>query len=297
MKHSVTIFGNLRINTPVRLEHMKSTFLSFKEVSDNWVINVRGDYREEAIHFLKEQLGQKLVLGDLLDDSRGWITNALELLGKAKYEYVLIWLEDHMCMVSPDIIQGAVNEMAEHKVDYMPYSWWMFGKSRKVFDELAYEVHMQKGTYISSLTLTPSKWALVRKHGHPYFLISMLGIFRKEFLRTMWSKDQHRLPLIFKKAIFKVFGVLTKIGFPKQGHKELFSKINRYAFFNKLRKYPAVTPFETEKDQERVDVLPFVMGLPNQELFACIDDDLNEKGYSLIDRGLYVETGPIQHSY
>jgi hypothetical protein len=293
----LTVLGNIRINSQARLKHLKDSLATFKGESDNWLINVRGTLRDEAITFLRRELGDRLVLFELLDDSRGWITNSLEMLKEAQYEYVLIWLEDHLNLAAPGTLGNVVEEMQAAQVDYLPYSWWMFGRSRKSFDELHTTLGLTNKECISYLTLTKEKWREVRNRGHKYFLISMLGIFRKDFLREMWRKDQKRWPLFFKKGIFKLLGALTKVGFSTQGHKEIFSRINRFVFFNKLRKYPPETPFEMEKDQERVDILPFVLALPRQELFACIDDDLNETGYSLIDRGLYVETEPVSHSY
>jgi 6-phospho-3-hexuloisomerase len=42
-----------------------------------------------------------------------------------------------------------------------------------------------------------------------------------------------------------------------------------------------------EKGPERYDVLPAKVAYSKKELFACIDDNVNEVGYSLIERGLY----------
>ena len=50
----LTIFANIRINDCERLQHMKDSFLSFNTISDDWLINVRGKLREEAVLFLKE---------------------------------------------------------------------------------------------------------------------------------------------------------------------------------------------------------------------------------------------------
>jgi 6-phospho-3-hexuloisomerase len=46
-----------------------------------------------------------------------------------------------------------------------------------------------------------------------------------------------------------------------------------------------------EKSGERYDMLPIRFAFPNQELFACIDDDLNTEGYSLVSRGVYKKVG------
>lgn len=283
----ITILGNIRINSLSRLEHFKSSFLSFKGLSDDWVINIRGTFRDEAISFLRSELNNKLNLFSLFDDNRGWITNALEMLNVAKYEYVLVWNEDHMNISTIDHILSVVKEMKQEKADYLSYSWWMFGKSNPrniTKDDKSWKV----GKTIDSILMRKADWLKIKRAGYPYYLISMCGIFRKDFLLKMWKSDNKRLPLFFKKTLFKSFGLLTKLKIISPfGHKRLFEKINNKIFFNKLRKYPIVTPFEMEKGPERYDVLPVKIAYSKRELFACIDDNVNEVGYSLIERGLY----------
>lgn len=283
----LTIFGNLRINSLTKLEHLKASLNSFKNESDDWLINVRGTFREEAIMFLKQELGDRVRLFSLLDDSRGWLTNSLEMLEKAKHKYVLVWNEDHLNIAPPGELNKVAGEMEKYSSDYLLYSWWMSGGARKEFDTLAKKIDFKKGEHISTLNLTKEKWLKIREAGYPYYLISMCGIFRKDFLMNLWEKDQNRWPYFFKKGVFKIFGALTKVGFRKVGHKELFNKINQKIFKGRIRKYPKETPFEMEKDPERIDILPLKFSLPNRELFACIDDNINVKGYSLVERGLY----------
>lgn len=289
----ITIFGNLRIDSLSRLQHMKDSFLSFEGASDNWLINVRGVFRHEAIAFLKEQLGDRLNLYTLLDDPRGWMTNSLDMLKEAKYDYIFVWNEDHINTTSIDRMKQIVTEMDKNKVDYLLYSWWMLGRAREAFDTVAKDIGLKNDSAISYLTLTEESWDKVRKAGYPYYLVSMCGIFHKDFLEKMWQKDKFRIPNFFRKLIFKILYELTKFGFRRDNHKQIFEKINRYVFLNKIRKFPKETPFEMEKSSERVDVLPLVFALPKEEFFACIDDNLGENGYSLIERGLYKRPGDI----
>lgn len=283
----LTIFGNLKIDSLSRLEHMKDSFRSFEGVSDNWLVNIRGVFREEALAFLKEHLGERLAIFTLLDDSRGWMANSLDMLKDAKYDYVFVWNEDHINTASVDRTKQIVLEMQKHKVDYLLYSWWMFGRARDAFDKVANDIGLKNDSSISYLTLTKKSWNVVQKVGYPYYLISMCGIFRKDFLGEIWQKDQFRIPNFFKKLVYKILYELTRVGLKKGNHKQVFDKVNRYVFLNKIRKFPKETPFEMEKSPERVDVLPIVFAFPREEFFACIDDNLGEEGYSLIERGLY----------
>ena len=47
----LTIFANMKIDSTVRLQHMKDSFLSFDTISDNWLINIRGKFRNDALGF------------------------------------------------------------------------------------------------------------------------------------------------------------------------------------------------------------------------------------------------------
>lgn len=67
--------------------------------------------------------------------------------------------------------------------------------------------------------------------------------------------------------------------------KSLFKKI--ILDNGSCKKWPKHTPFDFEKDSNRIDWLPLLRGVPYEELFASIDDDLNSNGSSLIGRGLY----------
>ena len=66
---------------------------------------------------------------------------------------------------------------------------------------------------------------------------------------------------------------------------ELFKKIINKGIF--MRCYPKQTPFNFEKRPHETFFLPIKYALPKYELFASIDDDHNEPGYSLQSRGLY----------
>ena len=52
-------------------------------------------------------------------------------------------------------------------------------------------------------------------------------------------------------------------------------------------RWPVKTPFDFEKAPNDIHWLPLRVGLPNQELFASIDDDHVHPGTCLISRGLY----------
>lgn len=285
----ITILANLRINSPEKLQHLKDGLPTFEKISDNWLINVRGIMREEALAYLIKKLGKKMIPFKLLNDKRGWLRNVSDMLKKAKYDYVLIWNEDHFNIASQRIYQGIVKEMREEDCDYLFASWWHFGKYRQSFDKQ----NLTPRKHIDSLLLTKNVWQNVVKAGHNYYLISMVGIFKKVFLKKLIVIDQGKLPIKLTFSFFKFAEILSKlrIGISGQQFFRLMNKI----FFYRLRKYSDETPFEIEKDESRTDILPLKYAVPKQELFVCVDDDLGVDGYSLISRGLYNKDQPSQH--
>ena len=54
-----------------------------------------------------------------------------------------------------------------------------------------------------------------------------------------------------------------------------------------LKRWPLDTPFDFEKLSKDKVAKVIVRAIPNQELFAAIDDEYGDPGYSLISRGLY----------
>lgn len=283
---NLTVFANMLINNPRRFQHLKDSFFSFKDISDNWLINIRGNLRNEVIEFLQEELGDQMILFELLDEKRaggGWFKNSLEMLSKAKYDYIFMWNEDHLNLIPQETYLEIVQDMTRENVDYLMYSWWIFGEYRKNFLTGNLEEHK----YIDTVYLTKKLWKRQLKKGYDKYIISMAGIFDKEFLIKLLKKEKFKLPKLFTTNIFRIMILLDKLGI-KFNHRQYYDLINRL-IFGKLTKWDNNYPFDLEKSSYRWDILPIKMGLPKEELFACIDDDLGYKGSDLISRGLYKE--------
>ncbi len=283
----ITIFANIRINDTIRLQHLKDSFFSFNTISDDWIINIRGDLRNEAISFLQKELGNKMTLFELLDDSVGWANNSLKMINKAKYNYLLIWIEDHINTASQNTLINTIEEIQSRKIDYMLYSWWQFRNSKKAFEA----IELKNDKYIDFINLTKKEWVKIRNAGHPYYLISLCGIFHKDFLKKLLLKERFKLPMFFTKNLYRLMTLVNYSGI-KFNQKKYFHLINKL-FFYKLRRFSKKTPFDIEKPQYRTDLLPIKLAISKQELFACIDDDLDMPGYQLIKRGNY----PINNSF
>jgi len=285
----LTIFGNIKINDQFRLRHFKDSFKSFNKISDEWIINIRGERRKEAMQFLKKSLGSKLVLFDLTDDSRGWSVNALEMIKKVSNEYVFIWNEDHINLASQNNYKHIMQELKKEDVDSMWYSWWLFGKSRKGYNKLP----LKRLKYVDTVLLTKERWQKINKPGYPFYIISFMSIFRKSFFEKLLKLDSHMFPYEYTQKLYKLFDFFDSIGI-EVARDGLFFKLNKFFSF-KFRKFSEVTPFNLEREQYRTDILPIKIALSKKELFACIEDDLEEPGYSLVSRGLYKSKASVKN--
>jgi hypothetical protein len=285
-----TVFANMRINSAERLQHMKESFESFQTESDDWLINIRGTRRNEAIAFLSERLGQRATFFELLDDKRGWIANALEMLPSARHDYVFVWLEDHINIAPRGYLKKVVQDMSENKVEQLVYTWWNVGWKPENSAKQKALLRLKKTGDIEWSDIDVTTWKEVREFEEaPYavYLVSLASIFRKDFFKKLLVRDQRKLPRALTPIIYKLISLVQKLGF-KFEQRKCFDAIDRF-FFYRLRLFPKETPFDLEKRPHRYDMLPLRTAFPRQELFVCIDDDSvpEPHGYSLISRGMY----------
>ena len=278
----ITILANIRINSKKRLKHLKDSFSSFNQISDNWLINIRGKYRIQTMIFLQKNLGERATIFELLDDDLGWSTNCLTMLKSAKHNHIFVWVEDHVNISPQKYLNKVIKEGVLNKVDFLFTTWWRFGYKYQRFDKLGF---LNKHKTVSIINLTKDKWLKFTTNKYRPYLIPMQGIFKKKLLIKIMQADQKMWPVKISYAFFKIIDILIKLGF-KEEKQEIFKRINKYTGYS-LRRYPRQTPFGIELDSSRTDILPLKYALPNKELFACIDDDGGVNNYSLISRGLY----------
>jgi hypothetical protein len=283
----LTIFANMRVNSEERFEHLKDSFDSFSGASDDWLINIRGTKRTEVIAFLKERLGGRATFFELLDDSRGWATNALEMLPQARYPYILAWVEDHINVAGEDTLRRAVSEMDAQKVKCMPYSWHGVGWTQGKAEEQRAHLRLKKGSVIETAEVSEDSWTKVTSYKNYPYLISNVSIYDKDFYKKLLEADQRIWPFPLTTFLYRVLAVLRRLGLPLEQRKT-FRVINRWLGF-RLGRFSTETPFNLEKGPERVDLLPLRLAFPLQELFACIEDDMDspDHSYSLVSRGMY----------
>jgi len=283
----LTIFANLKIETPTKVQHLKDSFLSFNNISDNWLINIRGQQREAALRFLRQELGEKMIEFDLLDDAKGWSNNALDMIKSAKYDYLLIWNEDHLNLAPQSIYKEMITEMSLLKVEYLGIS---FFQNNMALKDIPFEPHQ----YVDYVFLTKDNWTKAVNNeagGYKPFLLSLSGIYDKRLFKKLLLADYIDLGAVLRKKIRHSLLFIARLLLLKKILKGYYKKVavgvNNSAGLYAVPEFSIETPFNLERNQYRTELLPLRYAMPRQELFACIDDDNAISGSSLISRGLY----------
>lgn len=244
---TLTIFSNFRIDSKERLIRMKDSFHSFKNHKINqWVINVRGKYKLSAIKFLDEQLDKKLHASSI-ETGNGWFFDTKIISKKISNDYILYWVEDHICICGKKEFNNIIDEIKKFNIEYLPYTFFGNGLLLNQFKN----IKKNETEYLFFFKHSKLTYKIQCKNTKPIIgvnphILGLVGIFKKEkFLEILNSN--------------KLF----------------------------LRRYPKDTPFDFEKSSNDTWVLPFKIGIPKFEMFASIDDDNRYNGSSLVSRGLY----------
>jgi len=244
----LTVFANFRIDSEERLLRMKDSFHSFCGADiEKWVINIRGPLKCQATAFLRNQLGDSLILFEL-ESSQGWFHDTRQMLPTIKSDYVFFWLEDHLCISGIDYFNKVVSEMKLFNAEYLLYSAFHHGTTLRSFDCLPflngdsiilvnYDIpsHKRRLEYINSNKLICAT-----------FIISCCSILKASLFAKIVSND------------------------------DLL-----------IRRWPRETPFDFEKNSSDIRWLPIRVAQTKAEFFSFIDDDHGDDNLSLVSRGLY----------
>lgn len=232
-----------------RFLRMKDSFESFHRANvDFWLINVRGIYKKKVQSFLKKRIKKKKLKISFLNSQEGWMNDTSQLLKFINTKLVFFWTEDHICVSGIKYFNAVVNDMIRHNVEYLQYSWFLYGLTLKSLNK----INHQKTNSIIYLSYDKN-------------------ILKK---RLLWFKNKNRNNQL--EWIISMQSILTV---------KLFKKIiesNEFTFFKKNN------PFSFEKNTRHIKWLPYKLGLTKKELFASIDSDHDVKNYSLISRGIYL---------
>lgn len=222
---SLTIFANFLIDTEERFLRLQDSFNSFSNIhAQKWVINVRGQYRDNVKAFLEHYLGLRVKVFQL-DSPEGWFHDSRIMAEYINTEYVFFWIEDHINLVA-DLTQydEILLEMHSRAVEVLPYSFLWFTRRYN-------NVPKDELENIYYLNLDKKAFNLVLKNDPNAYILGCLSFFEVNlFKRILFCDDKKQVikwpketPFNFEKSSHDIHWLPIKIGLPKY---ELFASID-----------------------------------------------------------------------
>ena len=224
LSDNLSIFANFFIDTEERFLRVQDSYNSIKNIQyKNFLVNVRGKYAEEVIKFLADQDG--FIKCFSINSCSGWFYDSNKLLEFMEdSKYLLLWLEDHICM-EPDKINLVVDEMDLSNADILTYSYWQFGKFLNRYSDLN-QVDSENITWFDH---TIENNHLINNRLKKSYLIAYPSIIKRDFFSRI-IKDGGResrfpksTPFDFEKAPSDLHWLPLRRANPKY---ELFCSID-----------------------------------------------------------------------
>lgn len=225
MPRNLTIFANFFIDSEERFLRFKDSLRSMSEIdAETYVVNVRGRYAPECMNHLRHSVSRCSVFS--LESLAGWFYDSSKIRHLIATPYVLIWLEDHICM-APTAINRVVNEMESCGADILTHTFWCNGLSLNRYSA----VRQTEGDQISWFDHDIQSNALVQnnKFGISSYIVSYASIISTSLFNRIiddagserrWSK---MTPFDFEKAPSDIHWLPLRRAIPKQ---ELFASID-----------------------------------------------------------------------
>ena len=242
-----SVFANVYIDSGERFLRMRDSFNSIKE----------GDFDRWYVNVRGSFRSQAvefltLQLGSRLElfdlqTRAGWLADSLTMIEDTTSDHFLIWLEDHICVGGSKVLNQVLREMQAFSVDYLMYSFFHNGMELSSFESVL--DHVGEAVAVSHYGVTEHHQRLL---------------------------DSKNLQLTCSRYVVSLPSIISR---------SLLSKI--LATPPTKRRWSKWTPFDFEREPQDVGFLPMIRAVPLRELFASIDDDHGEPGYSLIARGTY----------
>lgn len=205
-----TVFANFFIDTEERFLRLKDSFFSFKDANINeWIINIRGQYKERVKEFLKNNIKKKLKIF-FLESQDGWIEDSIKITQNIETKIIFIWIEDHICVQPFSKINQIVKEMEENEIDHLVYSFFHKGGFLKPLEV----INFKKTQNISYFLYNKENHNKIKewfglKKSIPNYLITVvsfmsLDLFKKNLYNSKSKKKYNKMiPFNFEKNFFE----------------------------------------------------------------------------------------------
>lgn len=224
---SIGIFANFLIDNEERFLRLKDSFYSFNGIDPSeWIINIRGKFKEKTAEFLLKNLKNKVGITHI-ESENGWRADSYKLAMHFRSDMIFIWLEDHISLVDNYYLKQVINNMYENKVDSLIYSF--FGEAKSCNFECLKPIIINQ--YIKSwLIEKEASLQLSKYYKNDVYVISLASIMRREFfLRVLKSNKPYlkrwpiTTPFDFEKKNSDNIAKKYQLGLPQ---KELFAAID-----------------------------------------------------------------------
>jgi hypothetical protein len=221
----LTIFANFFIDTNERLLRLQSSYNSMAEINaDRFVVNIRGRYAGEGAAFLKEKVKNIDLFS--IESDEGWFYDTAKLKKFIHSKYILLWVEDHICM-KPEKVNLITGDMNENDIDILTYSFWCNGAMLKRYSNIQQKVASE----ITFFNHTIHNNNLVQNNAinWPTYIIAITSIIKKTLFEKIindggssnrWDK---MTPFDFEKSPDDINWLPLKRGVPKY---EIFASVD-----------------------------------------------------------------------
>ena len=213
----LSVFANFYINDEERYLRLQDSFFSFHTSVDEWIINVRGSFKENVESFLKDNIPTKSTFKIYhLESQEGWFHDSRKIVGELSGDFVFVWIEDHI-NINPqkDILKEIIAEMSIQQTEYLTYSWF---KQINNFKDV--NKNRTVGYFIESFDLDSNEFIKVQQSVPGEYIISLVSICDiKLFNKIINSDDEAQmikwkkhLPFDFEKSSFDLHWLPLRYG-------------------------------------------------------------------------------------
>ena len=182
------IVSNFRIDSDLRLQRMKDSFLSFKDANiSSWIVNVRGSHAYLAKEFLENNITQRAFLTSV-ESGKGWFRDTSSLVQDIGEGYLLYWIEDHVNIANLQTLNTVIDEVTRSGIDQIQYSFF-----NRVKYESCEAIFSEENDHFRVVNFTDKTWASYlsncnnRGIVNPY-LISLASIMSVQHFKSILRK-------------------------------------------------------------------------------------------------------------
>ncbi len=281
----VTAICNILIDSDAKFELFKEAFSRVYGISDNWLIHIRGRHSRDVVEYIQKSFPdypQNYQFFSNLYD-RNWAKSTRKMLAASRYEYIYVFLEDHLLLKPLTYFKDVIRNMVESKIEYFGYSFFNVGLSMSSAEGL-YPDYLK---HFFAFQFNQKNIWYLKKYNRHFYPYSLASVSTKKYFQKLLAIESAfliKVPFLLQAFMENCFFIYPR-------NRTFWFAINKLTLKVGVRFviYPPATPFNLEKSLFDCNafLLPLTIGGLREELFANWDDDHIVSGSSLVKRGLY----------